>query len=291
MLEIIVQAKKCFLNLRFLYLLHTTIFFVVVVFAACPVWNPSAFLSSEVCSAISANNCKGEMKSVSRSIRFFGTLCFIQHLDFVEYAPFYDGRMASGYIVLIFVPLISLFLNRKHIGCVVFLKQGIACISCLMHWNLTQLSVISCPNASQTVSVRNLRSTAGFPTRFISTISGTRDALYPISFRVVRFAVKEGLYETVITNLPADRFPSSLLRELYHKRWGIETPFRDLKYTLALTLFHAQKRPFIKQEIFSRMTLYNLLPCFVYMPFLRSRRANISTALTPLSPLTLHGNS
>ena len=88
-------------------------------------------------------------------------------------------------------------------------------------------------------------------------IGDTSDALYPISFRAVRFAVKEGLYETVITNLPADRFPPSLLRELYHKRWGIETSFRDLKYTLALTHFHAKKRSFIKQEIFSRMTLYN----------------------------------
>ena len=88
-------------------------------------------------------------------------------------------------------------------------------------------------------------------------IGDASDALYPISFRVVRFAVKEGLYETVITNLPADRFPPPLLRELYHKRWGIETSFRDLKYTLALTHFHAKKRPFIKQEIFSRMTLYN----------------------------------
>ncbi len=88
-------------------------------------------------------------------------------------------------------------------------------------------------------------------------IRDASDALYPISFRVVRFAVKEGLYETVITNLPADRFPPALLRELYHKRWGIETSFRDLKYTLALTHFHAKKRPFIKQEIFSRMTLYN----------------------------------
>ena len=54
-------------------------------------------------------------------------------------------------------------------------------------------------------------------------IGDTSDALYPISFRAVRFAVKEGLYETVITNLPADRFPPPLLRELYHKRWGIET--------------------------------------------------------------------
>ena len=88
-------------------------------------------------------------------------------------------------------------------------------------------------------------------------IKDASDALYPISFRVVRFAVKEGLYETVITNLPADWFPPPLLRELYHKRWGIETSFRDLKYTLALTHFHAKKRSFIKQEIFSRMTLYN----------------------------------
>lgn len=37
---------------------------------------------------------------------------------------------------------------------------------------------------------------------------------------------------------------------------------------------HAQRRPCIK---------------FVSMPFLRSSRASISTALTPLSPLTLHG--
>ena len=88
-------------------------------------------------------------------------------------------------------------------------------------------------------------------------IEDASDTLYPISFRVVRFAVKEGLYETVITNLPADQFPPPLLRELYHKRWGIETSFRDLKYTLALTHFHAKKRPFIKQEIFAKMTLYN----------------------------------
>lgn len=88
-------------------------------------------------------------------------------------------------------------------------------------------------------------------------IRDASDALYPISLRVVRFAVKESMYETVIANLPADQSPPLLLRELYHKRWGIETSFRDLKYTLAQTHFHAKKRPFIKQEIFSRMTFYN----------------------------------
>lgn len=103
--------------------------------------------------------------------------------------------------------------------------------------------------------------------------------------------MKEGLYETVITNLPADRFPPPLLRELYHKRWGIETSFRDLKYTLALTHFHAKKRPFIKQEIFSRMTLYNFASLLRLHAVLHSLKANIFTELTPLSPLTLHGNS
>lgn len=64
-------------------------------------------------------------------------------------------------------------------------------------------------------------------------IGEASDTLYPISFRVVRCMVKENLYETVITNLPADHFPPSLLRMLYHKRWGIETSFWDLKYTLS----------------------------------------------------------
>lgn len=88
-------------------------------------------------------------------------------------------------------------------------------------------------------------------------IKDTSNALYPVTFRVVRFAIKEGLYETVITNLPTEQFPPALLRELYHKRWGIETSFRDLKYTLALTRFHAKKSTSIRQEIFSKMTLYN----------------------------------
>ena len=51
-------------------------------------------------------------------------------------------------------------------------------------------------------------------------IRDASDDLYLLSFRVVRFLVKEDLYETVITNLPEARFPPSLLRMLYHKRWG-----------------------------------------------------------------------
>ncbi|WP_420832495.1 transposase [Paenibacillus periandrae] len=42
-------------------------------------------------------------------------------------------------------------------------------------------------------------------------------------------------------------------------RWGIETSFRALKYTIGLTNFHARKREFVTQEIFARMIMYNFV--------------------------------
>ena len=40
-------------------------------------------------------------------------------------------------------------------------------------------------------------------------------------------------------------------------RWGIETSFRELKYAIGLTNFHSKKVPYIIQEIFARLTMYN----------------------------------
>ena len=40
-------------------------------------------------------------------------------------------------------------------------------------------------------------------------------------------------------------------------RWGIETSFRKLKYTLGLLSFHAKKVEYIRQEIFARLIMYN----------------------------------
>ena len=40
-------------------------------------------------------------------------------------------------------------------------------------------------------------------------------------------------------------------------RWGIETSFRELKYTVGLQHFHAKKTEFVHQEIFARLTMYN----------------------------------
>jgi hypothetical protein len=61
----------------------------------------------------------------------------------------------------------------------------------------------------------------------------------------------------LITNLNRKEFSSKDLKEIYHLRWGIETSFRELKYAIGLTNFHAKKVEYIKQEIFARLTLYN----------------------------------
>ncbi|MFC6652614.1 transposase [Paenibacillus rhizoplanae] len=74
---------------------------------------------------------------------------------------------------------------------------------------------------------------------------------------MVRFLLQSGDYETVITNLSTAEFSPDELRDLYHLRWGIETSFRALKYTIGLTHFHAKKQESITQEIFARMILYN----------------------------------
>ncbi|MBU5681791.1 transposase [Blautia sp. MSJ-9] len=40
-------------------------------------------------------------------------------------------------------------------------------------------------------------------------------------------------------------------------RWGIETSFRDLKYTVGLLHFHSKKVEYILQEIFAGLIMHN----------------------------------
>lgn len=79
---------------------------------------------------------------------------------------------------------------------------------------------------------------------------------YPISFRVVGVEISKGKYEYLITNLDSG-FTIEDLKELYHKRWGIEISFRELKHTIAMMHFNSKKVEHIKQEIYAKMVLYN----------------------------------
>lgn len=80
---------------------------------------------------------------------------------------------------------------------------------------------------------------------------------YEMSFRVVRFPISDISYECIVTNLPREEFPGEGIKSLYFYRWGIETSFRKLKYTIGLSNFHAYKPEYIKQEIWAKMIAYN----------------------------------
>ena len=81
---------------------------------------------------------------------------------------------------------------------------------------------------------------------------------YDLTFRVVRFPLSDTSWECIVTNLPREEFPTERVKELYALRWGIETSFRKLKYTIGLSSFHSCKPEYVKQEIWAKLTAYNL---------------------------------
>lgn len=88
-------------------------------------------------------------------------------------------------------------------------------------------------------------------------IETNSDATYELNMRVLRFPIGKDNYECVITNLPDTDFTMDDIKDLYNRRWGIETSFRELKYAIGLTRFHSKKVEYIIQEIWAKLTLYN----------------------------------
>ncbi|HZJ78739.1 MAG TPA: IS4 family transposase [Clostridia bacterium] len=81
--------------------------------------------------------------------------------------------------------------------------------------------------------------------------------IYSISFRVVRFEITPGKYECIATNLENDEFSPAEIKQLYRMRWGIETSFRELKYSIGLVNLHSKKAELVEQEIYARFIMYN----------------------------------
>lgn len=95
---------------------------------------------------------------------------------------------------------------------------------------------------------------------------------YTIPVRVVRFQLEDGSYECIITNLPSDEFSVEDIKRLYFTRWGVETSFRKLKYTIGLSSFHSYKVEFIKQEIWAKLIAYNLTETIVSHAVVETRK-------------------
>lgn len=108
---------------------------------------------------------------------------------------------------------------------------------------------------------------------------------YKLNYRIVRVKVTDSLTETIVTNLPRDKFPAEEIKRLYAIRWGIETSFRDLKYTIGMLHFHSKKTAGILQKIYASLIMYNFTEIITSLIVIKSGKrktmykANFSTAV------------
>ena len=84
-----------------------------------------------------------------------------------------------------------------------------------------------------------------------------RNRFYNLKMRIVCIKLEDDNYEYLATNLPRDEFTFDDMRTIYNMRWGIETSFRSLKYTIGLVHFHGKKPASVLMELWSRLILYN----------------------------------
>ena len=80
---------------------------------------------------------------------------------------------------------------------------------------------------------------------------------FTLYFRIIRFRLDNGSYETIATNPAPSEYPKEKIKEMYAMRWSVEVSFRSLKYTVGLLRFHSKKMAGIWQEVFARLIMYN----------------------------------
>lgn len=88
-------------------------------------------------------------------------------------------------------------------------------------------------------------------------IENSQSPDYEMTIRFVRFKITDDSYESIATSLSEDRFSVEELREIYRRRWAIETGFREVKYILGLRAVHSKQENSILQEIYARLVMYN----------------------------------
>lgn len=97
---------------------------------------------------------------------------------------------------------------------------------------------------------------------------------FPMKFRVVRFRLDTGEYETLATSLPRSIRPEEI-KELYHSRWTVETAFRQLKYGLGLVNLHGKSDECVRQEVYASMILNNFCSRIVNEVIIQQKENNI----------------
>jgi len=79
-----------------------------------------------------------------------------------------------------------------------------------------------------------------------------------IKTRVIRLVLDSGVEETLITNILDAHFTVSDFKELYFKRWGIETKYDELKNRLQIENFTGDTKIAVEQDFYAAIYLSNM---------------------------------
>lgn len=79
-----------------------------------------------------------------------------------------------------------------------------------------------------------------------------------LKVRIVKVKLKTGETEILATNLNENEFTKEELKELYAKRWTIETGYDKLKNFIALEEFSGIRKEIIEQDFYAGIFMYNL---------------------------------
>jgi hypothetical protein len=82
--------------------------------------------------------------------------------------------------------------------------------------------------------------------------------------RVVKFGLPSGEIEMLITNLWDTELDGQAFKELYFKRWPIETKYDELKNKLEIENFSGRTITAIKQDFYATMYLSNMASAFYW---------------------------
>ena len=78
-----------------------------------------------------------------------------------------------------------------------------------------------------------------------------------IKLRVTEIELDNNTKEYLVSNLPIDKFSIEDLKEIYNKRWKIETTFDFLKNVVNVENFTGIRKIIIEQDFYSEILLYN----------------------------------
>ena len=179
-------------------------------------------------------------------------------------------------------------LQEKEWNFIIRAKESYGMISNLQLPNSEEFDVDTTLTLTRRQTKETLALLSAYPERYrwiqphttFDYIAPKAPNMYDLHFRVVRFRISDGCYETIYTDLDTETFPVEKIKELYRLRWGIETSFRELKYIIGLSCLHGKKTDFLLQEVFARLIFYNYASLIArQVPAPQGKQINFSVAI------------